>query len=425
MPIGGEILHMSTIKKIPRKDMDAWVNIVTNAYPGMKIISDEEKRRVRDRLWLIERIDPGINQYGLYKRNKLVGGMRLFDFTMTMFTTELPLGGLGLVAVDLAHKKEHVCKELVDYFINYYKKKKAPILALYSFRPDFYKKMGFGYGTKTNQYRIKPASLPRGDSKKNIIFATRTDHKALNNCYHRVTARTHGMIKRTKTYMRYLTKPGNKIVAVKKKGRIEGFIVFSFKPSSDENWLAIELDIVECIYENREAFLELMTFLHSQSDQVHCIRFTTHDEFFHFLPSDPRTDSGRLIPEVAHESNTQGVGIMYRVIDTKNLFRRLKNHDFGNQNCKLKISIHDSLYPKHDGSYIIHFAGGRPLVKTGNDYEVEISLDVSDFSSLVMGVVPFDKLYELGRAEISDTSYLDTVTRIFATDKKPMCVTQF
>jgi predicted acetyltransferase len=285
--------------------------------------------------------------------------------------------------------------------------------------------MGFGYGTKINEYRIKPGELPKGLSKKHIIFATKKDRAALDACYHRVMAESHGLIRRTKTYIRMLTRPGNFIIACKRRNKIEGFIVYSFKTSKDDNWLNVEMNILEFIYESREAFLELVAFLQSQSDQVHCISHKTQDDFFHFVPHDARTDSGRLIFPVGHETNTQGIGIMYRVIDTVYLFRRLKKHDFNGQTCRLKITVDDSFYPKHAGSYIVHFDMGRPQVKSRGAVDAEITLDVADFSSLVMGVVPFDRLYEYGRAEISNTDYLDTVTKIFSVARKPVCVTQF
>ncbi len=416
---------MSTIKRLTRKDMFPFAVIGANAYVGMKVTSEEDIRKLGDRLWKMERIDPEINLYGLFRKGKLVGGMRMFDFTMRMFSTDILVGGLGFVAVDLLHKREHVCKELVEFYINHYAKKKSPMLALYPFRPDFYRKMGFGYGAKINQYRFKPGDLPKGASREHVVFVDHKDRQAIIDCYHRYVAKTHGMMKRNKAYLSFPLRPETKIAAYRKGKRIEGYIIFNFKSSSDENWLETEIQMQELIYENREALSELMTFLNSQADQVHTIRYITQDEFFHFLPSDPRTDSGKLIPPVGHECNTQGVGLMYRIIDTPGLFRALKNHNFNGRNCKLKITVRDSFYPKNAGSYLIHFVDGRPKMKTGNEYDVEIVMDVADYSSMVMGVVPYDKLYEYGQAEISDPAYLDTVTKIFTADKKPICVTQF
>jgi len=44
-----------------------------------------------DRLWKIECDDPEINLYGLFRR-KTGGRMRLFDFTMRMLSTYIPVG---------------------------------------------------------------------------------------------------------------------------------------------------------------------------------------------------------------------------------------------------------------------------------------------------------------------------------------------
>jgi predicted acetyltransferase len=51
------------------------------------------------------------------------------------------------------------------YFLRHYREQGAPLVALYPFRPDFYRQMGFGYGTKMDQHRVKPSALPRGPSK--------------------------------------------------------------------------------------------------------------------------------------------------------------------------------------------------------------------------------------------------------------------
>jgi predicted acetyltransferase len=416
---------MSVIRRIPADDMDAFIDIVVNAYPGMKVTTDEAKSKAKERIWQMDQTDTATKLYGLYRNGALLGGMRLFDFRMTMLSTEIAAGGVGMVAVDLTRKKEHVCKELIAYAVDHYRKLKAPMMTLYPFRPDFYRQMGFGYGTKINEYRFRPGELPAGPTKEHVVYATEKDYAALEDCYHRVAARTHGMIRRLKSYIRYLTRPGARIVACKRKNRIEGFIAFDFYGPRSDNWLANEIRITEFIYENREAFFELVTFLRSQADQIGLIRYITHDEFFHFVPVDARTDSGRLIQPVGHETNLQGIGIMYRVIDTDGLFRALRDHSFNGQTMRLRITIQDTFLPKHQGSYLVHFTDGRPQVKAKGEHDVEISLDVADYSSLVMGVVPFAKLHEYGRAEISDIARLDDVTRLFGVSEKPICVTDF
>lgn len=423
MKCGGKAVNK--IKKIPQKDMDDFTTIAVNAYPGMKIVTDEEKRKLKRRLIKIDKEDPVASTYGVYRRGRLVGGAKFFDFTMTLFSTKTMVGGIGFVAVDLAHKKEKVARELMLDFLHHYRKKGACLTALYPFRPDFYKKMGFGYGTKMNHYRIKPSSLPTWGTKAHISFLTRKDRRALTDCYNRYVDLTHGMMRKCKFEIMRFDRPNVKVIGYKKGRKILGYIAFEFKPYKKDNFISNDLGIIEFIYENRNVLSELVTFLRTQADQVNHILYNSQDDNFHYLLSDPRHALENLQHPLSHETNMQGLGIMYRIIDTKSIFRILKNHNFGSQNCGLKLTISDSFLPENEGSYIIHFTDGKARLKKAADYEVEIQLDVSDFSSLLLGVVDFKSLYNYGAAEISRIKYIDTVNRIFLAEKKPVCTTQF
>ena len=133
-----------------------------------------------------------------------------------------------------------------------------------------------------------------------------------------------------------------------------------------------------------------------------------------------------MFPPVAHESNIQGVGLMYRVLDVRKIFGLLKGHNFGGQSCRLRMNIKDSFIPKNQGIYMLNFTDGRArLGKTTDNWDVEIDLDISDFSSLLMGAVDFESLYRYGQADISSSAHLKTINRIFKTDRKPVCMTEF
>jgi len=53
-----------------------------------------------------------------------------------------------------------------------------------------------------------------------------------------------------------------------------------------------------------------------------------------------------------------------------------------------------------------------------------MSLDVAEFSSLLMGAVDFQHLYAYNLAEISDPAAVPVVNRLFAAPK-PICLTDF
>jgi len=419
---------MGQIRKLPRKDFVTFAKMMINAFPGFPGYGTPDKATVDKLVKLLResaRTDPVVSYFGCYDRGQLIGGIRFFDFTMNVFNNFVLCGGGSLLGIDLMHKKEKIAKELMTFYIDFYLKKKAPLTALYPFRPDFYHKMGWGYGAKLSQYVIKPAELPAIGDKSKVRFFTKKDWPKLRAGYDRYAAKTHGMFKKLAGEIKRIDMPNLRSVVYEDKGKILGYLVFTFKSDPDKSFVLVHIKVSEFIYENREAFWGLIAFLRSQADQIDSIVLPTYDDNFHFLPSDPRNHSGRLLSILAHEIDWQGLGIMYRVIDTPGLFRTLKNHNFNNQTCRMKITISDSFLESNNKSFFVSFKDGRAEMKTKGNSEVEIRLDVAEFSSMILGVIDFKSLYLYKLAEISNIDFLETVNKIFLSDVKPITTTQF
>lgn len=406
-----------------------FIRIVALAYPSMKVTSEEDIQRFAERI--VARMDAPIDTlHGLFEDNTLLGGMRLIDFQTNVRGATLLIGGVGLVAVDFLHKKEQVARDMIQYYLQLYQAKGAPLAALYPFRPDFYMQMGFGYGAKESQYSFTPASLPPGRSKAGVTFLTEVDTEAAGACYERVQRSTHGMMQKLPRELeRLIAAPDQRVVGYRAEGQLQGYLAFSFDADPGGNFIRNNLHMREFIYETREALAALLAFLRTQADQIERIVIETQDETFHHLLSDPRDPSNRMFPHVYHQSNTQGVGLMYRVLDTAALFDALAETNFGGQTCALTLTVRDSFFPANNGSTTLRFEDGR--VRRGPDAtseaapDVEVTLDVAEFSSLIMGAVDLQTLYLYGLADVSDTRYLDTLTRLFALPRKPVCTTAF
>jgi hypothetical protein len=286
--------------------------------------------------------------------------------------------------------------------------------------------MGFGFGTKMNQYSIKPKDLPNEGIKSHVNFALEGDNQQLLDCYGRIAEKTNGMIERTEAeFNGIFIIPQNKVVVYKKDGRVEGYIVFMFKKASQDNALKNDIFIKEFLYENTEALKSLLTFLNTQEDQINRVVLNTLDENLHHILLDPRNGSDNLMTPVYHESNLQGVGLMYRVTDTRVLFDALREHNFNNQNCKLRLNINDSLIKENTESIIVHFIEGKAIISDIGEYDAVVDLDIADFSSLIVGAVGFKPLLKYGIARISDIRYADVVDKIFEMSEKPICLTVF
>lgn len=415
---------MREIRPLTDKDWEAAVAISLDAYPGIKA----QPGKLRER-YLSMATDPIISFYGLFENEALLGLMRLYDFSMRLLSIDTLVGGVGGVAVDFLHKKEKIAYELLQYFLRHYREKSACLTALYPFRPDFYKQMGFGYGRKMNQYRVSPASLPKGVSKANVQLLTpSTAHRAaFTACYERYRLATNGLMAAFPYWLNsIINTPAVKVAACWQGAEIQGFIIFSFEQIDAKNFLRNEINIRAMVYETPQALSQLLAFLHSQADQIETIVFNTQEEDFHLVLDDPRNDSRRLLTSVYHETNTQGAGLMLRVIDVSRLFQVLRHHDFGGQTCRVKLTVSDSFLPENAGTWLLVVADGRlHLEAAGSPYDVALSLDVAEFSALLTGAVEFHTLARLGLAQLSDAAYAAVIQKMFYTELKPICMTSF
>jgi predicted acetyltransferase len=412
------------IHRIIGKQLEEFSDILIDAYPGIRVESPDGRRRVIQNQRLRAK-DRRITTWGLYRRGRIVGGLRLFDYTMNLFGSRIPVGGGGSLAVRLEHKKEHVARDLMTFFVEHYRQKGAPLAILYPFRPDFYRAMGFGYGPKLHQYRFRPGTLPDTPDRKHVRLLTKADLPALRRCYQRQYERVSGMIEETAFGWELIFGYRKQRYAGYFKGNeLLGYVAFKFEPSAPDDFLRNDICISECIYNDREALAGLLSFLRSQHDQIDHIIINTLDDNFHFLPTDPRYRE-HLVAPVYHETNLSGVGLMFKVIDVPAMFAALAGHSFGDQSATVAITVTDSFTPANQGRHIVRFTGGKPAVVRRAKADVDISMDIAEFSSLLIGAINFTELYKYNLAEISDTTWLDRVNGIFLTDGKPVCVTQF
>lgn len=417
----------SDIRQLAEADLDRFIAIAGNAYPAFPLNTDEERQRFKTQL-ISQDADPTIDLYGLWRDGDLQGGMILYDFTMTLYETPVLAGGVGMVAVDLLHKKEKIARDLVVAFLRRYRERGASLALLYPFRPDFYKAMGFGFGTKMNGYRIRPGALPNRGAKEHLRMLGPEDRQLRAECYARFARRTHGMIEHSHLDItRMFTNPKVHVVGFQPGSELRGYLAFRFEPVEGGSFLRNDIVVSELIYETPGALLALLAFLRAQADQINLIQINTQDPDFHHLLDDPRDNTDRLLPSVYHESNTQGVGLMYRVINCRRLFEDLANHRFGAETCTVTLTLRDTLLPEHDGSITVHFADGHAQVSADQAMaaDVEVALDIASFSSLIMGCIDFERLVTYGLATVSETRHVGILSRLFHAPRQPMCTTLF
>ncbi len=407
--------------------------IRAKAYPGAASLAEEALAQAEQDMLMMNGWT-GLTYYGLFEDEQLLGVMRFHDFQMNLLGKRVLVGGVGGVAVDLLRKKEKVARDLVLFYLRHYREQGACLTALYPFRPDFYKQMGFGYGTKANLYEFVVQGLSNGRSKAHLSLLDKKDLPLLEACHQRYWQRTHGLFERTtEEWERVFRQKEWQVLGYKDGEALLGYLIFNFQKGESGGFLDNDLVVQEWVWEQPVVFAEQAAFLQTQGDQVTRVIYNTQSDDFHLALTDPRARNSVLLSPPSHTSNVQAVGIMYRVIDVPRLFELLADHDFGGVSCRLKIKLRDSLLPENEGEYVVAFVDGKATMMIDTAvYDVAIEIDVAEFSSLVVGAATFARLYQYGLVKILaeiTLSSLETavflLNRLFAVAEKPICLSRF
>lgn len=410
---------MIKIRKLAENELEDYARIVQRSFPGFKI---QELENYVNILKDMQKNNPTASIYGCFKNDQLVAGERLHDFSVNIFNKIIPAGGVGMVAVDLLNKKQKLCRDMIRYFQEHYTRQGTSLAMLYPFRPDFYREMGFGLGMPLHQYRLKPEELPRSRKELKLTYLNSDDLPQILDFYHEYFTNNHGMIDKNESdFKRFFNSANYQIIGSKNNGKINGYMIFSFKQPHQNNIIINDLTILELLYEDEAVFLEFCSFLNSQSDQINRIIWNTFDQHLHFLPGDLRNDSDNLFPPVYHESFSGGIGLMYKLINPEKFFLAMKDHHFGRESINILFRYDDSLMDKFDQELIVGFRSGSPITAKKLKPDVEIKLDISELSSLILGLLPVRKgiLYDL--ISISDKSKIDMIDNMFSYPKHPEC----
>jgi predicted acetyltransferase len=416
----------SDIRVLHDGEWPEFAAIVRNAYPAFDAASNEE---MVARLQQRQQDYPTSALVGLFRDGQLRGGMRLFDFEMRLFEQRVLMGGVGLVAVDMRHKKAGIARALIDYALRHYRERGASLVSLYPFRPDFYRQMGFGYGSPMYRYTIKPAALPRQGDRSRVQFLPHSDWPAVHACYERCFARMHGLYARSADWFRRwlaetLANPRNRLIGYRQGESLTAYLTFAFQPG--KTFLQNSILVHEMLAEHSVALNGLLSFLHFQYDQIQEIVLDTQEEYFYLCLHDVRDGSNDLIPPVYHPSHRAGIGLMYRLVNTAGFFATLDDHRFGPVDYTLAIDLRDDFLTEQAGTTVVRFRDGRPQVlATGSSADVRIVLDGADFAALALGSIEFGALQRLGLAAISDESCSFLVQNTFRVERRPICLTRF
>lgn len=404
-------------------ELTEYSRIYVNAFPAAAVSVENAAKRFQE---LVEKDDCSTLR-GLFEGHELIAGMRLIDFSVNYFGQFIPAGGVGAVAVDMLNKKKGAARDLITFFLDHYEQKGAVLAMLYPFRPDFYYRMGFGYGPTIDQYSFGPSALPGSPLPEGIRYLTAEDAGLLDTFCAERAAVQHGFCRRSRWEIDGLLRghgSNRTLVGIVQGGRLRGYLAYSFKRAHENNFVKNDLVIREWQWDGPSTLAGFCAFLNRQTDQFGRIVFATQEPGFHFLLSDVRHSSENMIPSVYHECLTSGVGLMYRIISVRKFFEATRFRDFNGQTLDLVLEVDDTFRPQNAGRYDIRFENGRASAGDTLPRGIRLGIDIADLSALLMGSVDFAALYRLGRARV-EARDVPALSRLFFVAEKPQCISAF
>ena len=153
------------IKLITPDYIEDYLTIYLNAYPAYKNTGVEGRDKYRPRILHSMENDKKIHFYGLFEDGRLIAQMKVLDFSMNAFGRMVKATGLMALGVHPMHKKKGAARDMVRFFEEYTRETGAVVAMLLPFRMDFYRNMGYGYGSKMDEYRLPALNLPAASVK--------------------------------------------------------------------------------------------------------------------------------------------------------------------------------------------------------------------------------------------------------------------
>lgn len=379
----------------------------------------------------------------------LAGAAKLYRLEGHIAGAPFPMMGLAAVAVAPSHRRQglgaRLCTEAIARAVG-----RGDLLStLYPFRPEYYRKLGWGQVGELHDYRFHTASLPDYPEARHVRSAHRPeDGEAIARCYARVVANANGPITRDRRVWAYRlaaeelgvrslgghagwsvpTDPKLRVVVHDEEG-IHGYALLRYVTRRDRDRQVLE--VRELLTESERAYRGLLGHLAAQREQWPRARhFARPEERFGDRLSDPRPPGHDNARSLYFPTARIVRGPMLRLLDVAGALRlRRWFHDPAAPvaACTLRLTVRDAQRPANDGPWMIRLEerGEAAAVESGGGkgWNAALSTDVATLARIFAGDIAPTDAARLGVAEVQgDAHVLDAA---FATRERFWLLDEF
>ena len=412
---------MRRIVRLNHTQIEQYSQIVAHAFPEFHLSKPEARDKLVQRLKMYQDIDEHVSLLGLLEDDTLLGGIRVHRFLHNYYGNMVPASGLGLVAVDLAHKKRGVCRDMMLHFLRSGRERGALFAMLYPFRPDFYHQMGFGWGARMHGYCVQPSQLPSSPHLTRAELMGEEHTEALKACYEEYFRQQHGMVGIDGWEWQRFIISDRLVVGVRQGERVTGYLSMQFRVVPGDTHDK-DLHVEQAVWLDTSSMLSLLHFLRAQADQVRHIVMPLVDDAFSYLLADPRHTDRQLTTPLYHQNARTAIGHMVRLLNTQEAVLR---RPWGEEDITVRFEVEDDFLAPNNEPFTVRFAGGTPYLEATATPDVTLRCRAVEFAPLLLNAVSLPKLAALGLVQLSDPGQLPRLTSLFRRDETPVCLAMF
>lgn len=420
------------IRRLTSDDMPAYIDIYLDAYPAGKNLSEECYNKYFNRNLQSLREYEHVNFYGLFQDGVLIAIMKLIDFDINLFGEMKKATGLMSLAVHPLHKKKGAAKEMVKFFEKYTMESGAVVSMLLPFRVDYYRKMGYGYGTKLDEYRIPTVQLPICKDISKLRLIKKDEIEKVLSCHSAFVKKYHGAVEKFEEEIRDMVNDDEtRRIGYFEGEELKGYAAFQFVRESQVNYTLNRIEVTELVYSDGEVLRILIGGLRMQSDLAQNIVIRTGEADFYHLLDSPQDVSGNYINYGFLQTNVSAMGTMYKIPNVKSFIEKTEHRKFPIDNIKISFRVNNE-FEAMEERFSINFKtddnkkhSNWSYTEDINDADVEIKCNLSDLSSLLMGSADLAPLVRLGIVSISNESETDRLDRLFHYNQRPFTNTDY
>ncbi len=415
------------IRKLTPADLPGYMEIYLNAYPAGKDLSEEcyEKYAARH-AQSMEEFDH-VTYYGLFVDDMMAAAMKLIDFDMNLYGRMRKATGLMALGVHPLHKKKGLAREMVEFFEAYAKESGATVAMLLPFRMDFYRKMGYGCGTKMDEYHIPTGQLPKADPAaiNYLRYMGTGDIDKVLECHKAFVEKNHGQLYKFEEEVRDMRGDDEvRRIGYFDGDQLKGYAAFTFVNTSDCNYTLNLMDVKELVYDDAKVLKALLGGLRMQEDLAQSVIIRTGEPDLYHLLGSPQDVSGNYIDFGFLQTNISAVGTMYKIVDIKGFMEDANTRIFPPVDFSTEFEVYDEL--SHETEvFTMTFEVGRWFYEPKGKAKTRIKCKLSDFSSMMMGSAEFGGLARLGVMEINNPARIRLLDYLLHAEQKPFTNTDY